>query len=203
MKKKMSSTSAAVVALRPREKEDFSSYLGMVILLGSWSLLFGGLFFTYAGVRMSAQAWPPPGVPRLPLALPAANTVVLALSSLTAHRALGAIRRGKKDRMQGLLSVTVFLGALFLGLQYVLWSNVRASGLSIDSAGTYGSVFYGLTIFHALHVAAGLLGLLYVIVASRLGRWNAAAHSPVRMWTMFWHFVDGVWVVTFLSVFVL
>jgi cytochrome c oxidase subunit III len=204
MKKKMSPTSAAaVIPLRPREKEDFSSYLGMVILLGSWSLLFGGMFFAYAGVRMSAQAWPPPGVPKLPLALPAANTVILALSSLTAQRALGAIRLGKKDRMQGLFSITVFLGALFLGLQYVLWSNVRATGLSMDSAGTYGSVFYGLTIFHALHVAAGLLGLVYVVIASRLGKWNAAAHSPVRMWTMFWHFVDGVWMVTFLSVFVL
>jgi cytochrome c oxidase subunit 3 len=200
MSKKMS---AAVVTLRPRAKEEFSSYLGMVLMLGSWSLLFGGLFFAYAGVRMSAIAWPPPGVPKLPLALPAANTAILGLSSWTAQRALNAIRQGRRSEMQALFAVTVFLGALFLGLQYVLWSNVRASGLSIDSAGTYGSVFYALTIFHALHVAAGVLGLVFVVIASRLGKWNAAAHGPVRMWTMFWHFVDAVWLVTFLSVFVL
>jgi cytochrome c oxidase subunit III len=191
------------VALRPRAKEDFSSYLGMVIMLGSWSLLFAGLFFAYAGVRITAPIWPPPGVPKLPLALPAANTVVLAASSWTAQRALAAIRVGRRQEMQALYAVTVFLGALFLGLQYVLWSNARASGLSIDTGGTYGSVFYALTLFHAAHVAVGVLGLVYVVILSRLGRWNAAAHNPVRMWTMFWHFVDAMWLVTFLSVFVL
>lgn len=194
---------AAVVALRPRAKEDFSSYLGMVMMLGSWSILFGGIFFAYAGVRMAAPIWPPPGLPRLPLALPAANAAILGLSSWTAQRALGSIRSGRRDEMQALLGATVCLGALFLGLQYVLWSNVRASGLSIDSAGTYGSVFYALTIFHAAHVAAGLCGLVYLVIAARLGKWSAAAHAPVRMWTMFWHFVDAVWLVTFVSVFLL
>jgi cytochrome c oxidase subunit 3 len=200
MSKKMP---AAVVVLRPRAKEDFSNYLGMVMMLGSWSILFGGIFFAYAGVRMSAPTWPPPGLPKLPLALPAANTVILGLSSWTAQRALGAIRKGRRDEMQALLGATVVLGALFLGLQYVLWTNVRASGLSIDSAGTYGSVFYALTIFHALHVAAGVCGVSYLVVGARFGKWNAAAHAPVRMWTMFWHFVDAVWLVTFVSVFVL
>jgi cytochrome c oxidase subunit III len=201
MSKKMSA--AVVIPLRPRAKEEFSSYLGMVILLGSWSLLFGGLFFAYAGVRMAASAWPPPGVPKLPLALPAVNTVLLAASSFTAQRALAAIRVGRRQEMQALYAVTVFLGALFLGLQYVLWSNARASGLSIDTGGTYGSVFYALTLFHAAHVAAGIAGLLYVVIAARLGKWNAAAHGPVRMWTMFWHFVDAMWLLTFVSVFVL
>jgi heme/copper-type cytochrome/quinol oxidase subunit 3 len=195
--------SAAVVALRPRAKEDFSSYLGMVILLGSWSILFGGLFFAYAGVRMAAPIWPPPGVPRLPLALPTVNTAVLAVSSVAAQRALVAIRAGRRQEMQALLAVTVFLGALFLGLQYVLWANARASGLSIDTGGTYGSVFYALTLFHAAHVAVGIGGLVYVVVGAGLGRWNAAAHGPVRLWTMFWHFVDAVWLATFLSVFLL
>jgi cytochrome c oxidase subunit III len=200
MKKKMST---AVVTIRPREKEDFSQYLGMIMMLGSWSILFGGLFFAYAGVRMSSPVWPPPGMPKLPLALPAANTVILALSSVSAQRALASIRAGKKGEMQALFGVTVFLGALFLGLQYVLWSNVRASGLSMSSSGNYGSVFYALTMFHALHVAAGVVGLVYVVVAARLGKWSAAAHSPVRLVTMFWHFVDAVWLVTFVSVFVL
>jgi cytochrome c oxidase subunit 3 len=200
MREKMS---AAVLTLRPRAKEEFSTYLGMVIMLGSWSILFGGLFFAYAGVRLSAPVWPPPGVPRLPLALPAANTLILAMSSWTAQRGLGAIRVGRREKMQALFAATIFLGALFLGLQYVLWSNARASGLSIDAGGTYGSVFYALTLFHAGHVAVGVAGLVYVVVAARLGRWNAAAHGPVRMWTMFWHFVDAVWLVTFVSVFAL
>lgn len=199
MTKKMS---AAVISLRPRAKEDFTSYLGMVIMLGSWSILFGGLFFAYLGVRMSAPVWPPPGVPRLPLGLPAINTLVLAASSFTAQRALVAIRRSRRDHMRALFGATVILGALFLSLQYVVWTNASQSGLSLAS-GTYGSVFYALTLFHAAHVVAGIGGLVYVMIASELGRWSAAAHTPVRLWTMFWHFVDAVWLVTFLSVFVL
>jgi cytochrome c oxidase subunit 3 len=200
MSKKMS---AAVVTLRPRAKEEFTNYLGMVIMLGSWTILFGGLFFAYAGVRMGAPVWPPPGVPKLPVLLPLGNTLILAASSVVVQQGLSSIRRGERDVMRLLFAVTVFLGALFLGLQYVVWMNVRASGLSIDSGGTYGSVFYTLTIVHALHVVVGLAGLVYVVVLSGFGRWSAAAHSPVRLWTMFWHFVDAVWLVTFLSVFVL
>jgi heme/copper-type cytochrome/quinol oxidase subunit 3 len=195
--------SAAVVPLRPRAQEEFSKYLGMVLMLGSWSILFGGLFFAYAGVRMGAPVWPPPGVPKLPVLLPAVNTMILAVSSFTAQRGLAEIRKDHRDTMRLLVALTVFLGALFLGLQYVVWSNVRASGMSIDSGGAYGSVFYTLTIVHAAHVVAGLGGLVYLLVMTGLGRWNAAAHSPVRMWTMFWHFLDAVWVVTFFTVFVL
>src|ERR1700733_695461 len=193
MTKKMS---AVVVSLKPREKEEFTSYLGMVIMPGSWSILFGGLFFAYVGVRMSAPVWPPPGVPKLPVALPAVNTLILAVSSVTAQGALAAIRRSRRDQMRALFGVTVILGALFLSLQYVVWSNASASGLSLAS-GTYGSVFYALTLFHAAHVVAGIGGLVYVMIASELGRFSAPAHTPVRLWTMFWHFVDAVWLVTF------
>ena len=191
---------STVVALRPHEKEDFTSYLGMIITLGSWGIMFAGLFFAYAGVRISSPTWPPPGVPRLPILLPLANTVVLALSSVTAQLALSAIRRARKDEMKALLAVTVFLGAFFLGMQYMLWESVGRSGLHLDS-GTYGSVFYALTLFHALHVAAGVLALVWVLV--RASAFTAHSHRPVRMCTMFWHFVDLVWLTTFVSVFLL
>ncbi len=191
---------ASVVSLRPHAKEDFTSYLGMMIALGSWAIMFAGLFFAYAGVRLSAPTWPPPGVPKLPVAMPLLNTVVLAASSVTAHRALGAIRLGERDPMKALLGATIFLGALFLGLQSLVWSSVWRSGLHVD-AGTYASVFWGLTTIHALHVVAGLGALLYLLV--RANRYSAPAHGPVRRVLMFWHFVDVVWVVTFVSVFVL
>ena len=191
---------STVVSLRPHAKEDFTSYLGMVITLGSWGIMFGGLFFAYVGVRLSSPTWPPPGEPKLPVALPLLNTGVLLLSSVAAYKALASIRRARRDEMKAFLAITIFLGALFLGLQYVLWSTVHSSGLHLDS-GTYGSVFYALTMFHALHVFAGMLALLYVLVLA--ARYSEHRHATVRLCTMFWHFVDAVWVVTFLSVFVL
>src|SRR5277367_1236300 len=133
MTKKM----ATVVTLQPHAKEDFTSYLGMVISLGSWGIMFAGLFFAYAGVRLAAPSWPPPGVPRLPVLLPLASTAVLLASSGTARQALAAIRHAKRDEMRTLLAATVFLGALFLGLQYVLVLSASQSGLHLDS-GTYG-----------------------------------------------------------------
>jgi cytochrome c oxidase subunit III len=191
---------ASVVSLKPHAKEDFTSYLGMVISLGSWGIMFAGLFFAYAGVRVAAPSWPPPGVPRLPILLPLANTVVLLASSLTARQALLSIRKAKRDEMRGLLAATLFFGALFLGLQILLWTGASRAGLHVDS-GTYGSVFYALTLFHALHVAAGMLALLWLII--RAGAYTEHSHRPVRLCTMFWHFVDGVWIVTFVSVFLL
>ena len=196
MKKKM----ASVVTLQPHAKEDFTSYLGMVISLGSWGIMFAGIFFAYAGVRLAAPSWPPPGVPRLPVLLPLASTAVLLASSGTARQALAAIRQAKRDEMRTLLAATVFLGALFLGLQYVLVASASQSGLHLDS-GTYGSVFYALTLFHAAHVAAGMLALLWLLVRAK--DYTEHDHRSVRMCTMFWHFVDGVWIVTFVSVFLL
>ena len=196
MKKKM----ATVVTLQPHAKEDFTSYLGMVISLGSWGIMFAGIFFAYAGVRLAAPSWPPPGVPRLPVLLPLASTAVLLASSGTARQALASIRQAKRDEMRTLLAATVFLGALFLGLQYVLVASASQSGLHLDS-GTYGSVFYALTLFHAAHVAAGMLALLWLLVRAKV--YTEHDHRSVRMCTMFWHFVDGVWIVTFVSVFLL
>src|SRR5215472_6523174 len=134
----MSKKMASVVSLRPHAKEQFTSYLGMMITLGSWGILFAGFFFAYAGVRLSSPSWPPPGVPKLPVLLPAVNTLVLGVSSFTAQRALKAIRMGQRERMRGWLAMTVFLGALFLGLQYTLWTEAARLGLHIDT-GTYGS----------------------------------------------------------------
>ncbi len=62
-------------------------------------------------------------------------------------------------------------------------------------------MFYALTGFHALHVVAGIGALLFLVFTAT--RYTAHSHRPVRLCTMFWHFIDAVWIVTFLSVFVL
>jgi cytochrome c oxidase subunit 3 len=139
-------------------------------------------------------------VPRLSALVPGLATVVLLSSSVTAQAALTAIRDARRDRMRALLGVTVVLGALFLGIQYTVWSAVHDGGLTMES-GTYGSVFYALTYFHAVHVVAGIGALVWLLV--RAGAYTAHQHATVRHCTMFWHFVDVVWLVTFVTVFLL
>ena len=89
----------------------------------------------------------------------------------------------------------------FLGLQLALWITVWRAGL-LPTAGPYPSVFWALTTFHALHVLVGLGALGALAWRTARGIYNAARHLPVRLWTMYWHFVGAVWLLIFASVFV-
>jgi cytochrome c oxidase subunit 3 len=191
-----------VVELRPRAREDFTSVIGMMIALGAWAMMFGALFFMYAGMRSHALMWPPPGVPRLPIGLPAVNTAVLLASSGAFSLGLRSLRKGERRALSAWLAAAAALGTTFLALQVVVWRDVWASGLQ-PSTGAYGSVFYGLTALHAAHVAAGILVILFVLVRSLLGKYTEHNVMPVRLPAMFWHFVDAVWVLMFVSLYLL
>jgi cytochrome c oxidase subunit 3 len=191
-----------IVELRPRAREDSTSVLGMIIALGAWAMMFGALFFMYAGMRSHALTWPPPGIPRLPVALPAVNTVVLLASSGAIAQGIRSLARGQRRALSAWLAVASVLGATFLVLQVVVWRDVWAAGLK-PSTGAYGSVFYGLTALHAAHVAAGLLVILFVLVRSLLGKYTEHNVMKVRLPAMFWHFVDAVWVLMFVSLYLL
>jgi cytochrome c oxidase subunit 3 len=162
--------------------------------------MFGALLFMYFGVRARAVTWPPPGVPRLPVGLPALNTVVLAASSAALWLGVRALRRGNRRALAPWVGAAAALGAVFLGLQFVVWRDLWQQGL-LPSNGTYGSVFYGLTALHALHVAAGLVVLLVVLARALRGTYTEHNVVRVRVGAMFWHFVDAVWLVMFVSLY--
>jgi cytochrome c oxidase subunit 3 len=189
-----------LVELRPRGRQEFTSSVGMIVFLASWAMMFAGLFFAYGFARSKAIVWPPAGAPALPLLLPAANTVVIVASSLTFWRALSDLKSGKRGAFRALVAVTFALGVLFLGLQLLLWQRVAASGLTL-SYGTYSGVFYAFTAFHALHVAAGLGLLLWVFVGAVRNVYTEHNIVTVRLCTMFWHFVDVVWVLMFITIY--
>jgi cytochrome c oxidase subunit 3 len=178
------------------------AYAGMVLFLGSWAMLFGALLFSYAVLRVSAPIWPPPGFERLPLGLPGINTLLLLASSRTLARALERSRCGQLARCRNELLWTIALGVVFVGLQCKVWADLWKSGLHLDS-GAYGGTFYVLTVFHALHVLVGL-GLLARLVAPLVGRAPVAPRRVTATLTaMFWHFVDAVWLTTFVAVYVI
>jgi len=185
----------------PQTDKDATSAVGMVMFLASWAMLFGALFFAYAALRARADVWPPPGF-RLPTALPLVNTAVLLGSSVTLALGLRDLRAGRAQRLAWWIGLTLALGAVFLALQLVVWRSVWQSGLHVDTS-IYGSVFYALTVFHALHVLAGLGVLSWLLLGALRGVYGAARLAPVRIGAMFWHFVDGVWLVMFVSVYVI
>src|SRR5262249_37170644 len=187
----------------PRAREDTTAYLGMIIFLASWAMMFAAMFFAYAFVRARSASWPPADVPELPVALPALNTLVLFASSAFQQYGLIAIRRGSARKLGWALLVAVALGALFLALQLSLWIRLYEEGLRPRTGGPYGSVFYGLTWFHALHVAVGLAAIAVLCTKAFRGRFTAAKYLPVRLWTLYWHFVGAVWALMFASIFLI
>lgn len=199
-----------VLPLRPSaDREEVTSFVGMVVFLASWAMLFGALLFAYGYLRTHARSWPPAGLPPLPLLPGLANTGVLALSSAALHAGLGALRRGRQERVMPAVLGAVGLGLVFVAGQVLLWRGLGAAGLALGGTGPYGSVFYALTGLHALHVAVGLWGLFGVAWRVRAGAGvqggalTPARHGPFRLWAMYWHFVGVVWLVLFVTVFCL
>src|SRR5512143_2770139 len=162
-------------------------FVGMVMALASWSMLFASLFFAYAVLRISSATWPPEGASRLPKALPAVNTAVLLLSSVVLW--IGADpRRERPGGLKRALLAALGLGSLFLALQMAVWVPLWTQGFRMSS-GVYASLFYGLTAFHAVHVLAGLVAPLWLLRGASDGRYVSGRHNPVRLTAMFWHFV--------------
>ncbi len=193
----------AVTRLPRREESRRTSFVGMTMALGSWTMLFVSLFFSYAVLRLRAEEWPPDGLAPLPRLLPFLNTLVLVASSAVLYAGLRAAAAGKPGALLSTLKRTLALGSLFLALQLAVWVPLWRAGFRIDNTGAYGSIFYGLTVFHALHVLAGLVALLVLVPGAAKGRWVSGAQSPVRLTAMFWHFVDAVWLLMFVTIYLL
>ncbi len=193
---------AAVLRFPDRDASRRTSFVGMVIALGSWSMLFGSLFFAYAVLRLRAGTWPPEGVEPLPRLLPLFNTVVLLSSSAVLRGGVAPTAEARPGALASALRRTMALGSLFLVLQLAVWIPLWRTGFTIAS-GVYGSVFYALTVFHALHVLAGLVALAVLLPGARSGRLRSGAQGRVRVSALFWHFVDAVWVVMFVAVYLL
>jgi heme/copper-type cytochrome/quinol oxidase subunit 3 len=173
----------------------------MVIFLGSWAMMFGSLFFAYGMVRARATAWPPPDQPELPVALAGVNTAVLAASSAILQLGVRWLRLGQVPRVGPALAASLALGALFVSLQTVTWRSLFEEGLT-PSGGPYPSVFYALTCFHALHVLVGICALAWLCRGVFVGKYTAARFLPVRLWTLYWHFVGVVWGIMYVTVYV-
>jgi cytochrome c oxidase subunit 3 len=169
---------------------------GMVMFIVSEVFLFGALFFTYYYLRATTTGWPP----HHPAATRAiANTVVLLSSSLTMWLAGRSIRLGRVRALTGWLIVTVALGLAFLGVTGWEWASESFQPWT----DAYGSIFFTLTGFHALHVLGGVLLLTGLSIRSARGRFSALSHHAVEVSSLYWHYVDIIWLLVLTTVFII
>jgi cytochrome c oxidase subunit 3 len=165
---------------------------GMVLFLLSDVATFAAGFVYYGFVRVGA--WPPEHLPPLLGSLVVANTMVLLASSVTLHYGHAALERGDRTRFVRLLGVTLALGVVFVaGQAFEYYEFVVGEGFTLSS-GAFGSAFYGLTGLHGLHVSLGAVLLALVFARALGGHYTEERDTAVRTVSLYWHFVDAVWV---------
>ncbi len=172
--------------------------VGMVLFLGSELMFFAALFAMYFTLRAQAPEWPPAGVDLDPWP-PALFTSLLVISSGTMQLAVRCIKAGDGAGMRAWIYVTGLLALAFLGGQVREWAT---AGFEISSS-AYGSAFFTMTGFHALHVAGGLILMIVVLGRAAAGAYSSGEHTGVEVATYYWHFVDVVWIAMFSTIFLL
>jgi cytochrome c oxidase subunit 3 len=166
---------------------------GLATFLVADGMTFAGFFAAYLTFR-AVNPLPAGHTYELELVLPTINTVLLLVSSFTFHRAGAALRRGKHALCQSWLLVTALLGFSFLAGQMKEYFSLPF-GLTDN---LFASTFYAITGFHGLHVTLGGLMILIVWWQSREGgRISVDNQFPLEAAELYWHFVDGIWVVLY------
>ncbi|RPH37896.1 heme-copper oxidase subunit III [bacterium] len=176
--------------------------LGLWLFLASEAMLFGGLISAYVFLRTgSASGEFGSRLSEIPLA--GFNTLVLLASSAAITFSVWSLRDKSFARHRLLLGATILLGTLFLGVKWLDYSHKLSHGL-YPASSTYLAIYFTLTGVHALHVIGGIAVNSYLwITARRL--WKKEPErllSRLAAAALYWNFVDAVWLVLFLLLYV-
>jgi cytochrome c oxidase subunit 3 len=173
---------------------------GMACLIVAESAIFTIFVVAYLFYMGKSLSGP---TPREVLETPILYTVCLLSSSLTIHFAGKALERGRRAAFLLLWLLTIALGAFFLYGTGQEWHRlIYEHGLTI-STNLFGTTYYSLVGLHAFHVTAGLILLSIVLLFGLAGRVGRDQSARIEVLSLYWHFVDAVWVVVFTVVYVL
>jgi cytochrome c oxidase subunit 3 len=165
---------------------------GMLCLIATESSLFAYLLFSYYFFAVQrGQAWLPETHPSLLLAGP--NTLVLLASSGCVWWGEEGVKRARRRQHLLGLGAGIVLGVIFLVVQGFEW---KSKPFRLDSS-AYGSLFFTVTGFHMAHVIVGVGVLAAVFLWSVLGYFSPRHHARMTIASIYWHFVDVVWLFVF------
>lgn len=179
--------------------------LTMVFFIGSEVMLFASFFAAYFFIRFNvATEWPPRLADgselHLPLLLTGVNTAILVASSFTIHWAEHRFKHynDRKSLERGLL-VTIILGTIFLIIQINEYAHLAFGPQDTAFAGA----FYTLTGFHGAHVLLGVTILSFCLIRVMKGDFTPQWFTPLQAGALYWHFVDVVWVLLYILVYLM
>lgn len=183
----------------PNWKLPSKGVVGMACLIVAEAAIF--IIFVVAYVYYIGKSLTGP-TPADLLKPPIFTTICLLSSSLTLHSALSRLRQEKLALCSIWLAITVALGAIFLAGTASEWYElIGHRGFTIRT-NLFGSTFYSLVGLHATHVIIGLLFLSLALLFSLRGQITSSDSERLAVLSLYWHFVDAVWVVVFLVVYV-
>lgn len=171
--------------------------VGMILFLLALLILFLSGLILYVWIRLNGPKSPAAGSIHLPGTLWLSTALVIGVSVALAV-AGRQIRRGEQRSYRNSLTAALALAAGFLTVQAPAMVTLLSSHQSFRGSGMhlYGLIFF-LVLLHALHVVGGMVSLVLVTLKAHRGEYERAAHDPIRHTTMYWHFLDGVWLVMF------
>ena len=195
----MSTTSIALPAIERPWTLPYRGRVGMLSLIAAEAAVF--TIFVVAYIYNIGRSLSGP-TPQQVLHTPIFNTICLLSSSLTIHLALSALRAGKNAAFKTFWFLTLALGAIFLGGTAREWYRlIYEEGLTI-STNLFGTTYYSLVGLHAFHVTVGLVALSVVMILALAGRAEREHIHRLDVLSLYWHFVDAVWVVVFTTVYI-
>ncbi|MFT6919560.1 MAG: cytochrome c oxidase subunit 3 [Cognaticolwellia sp.] len=153
------------------------------------------LIKTPDGTETTAMGW---------YGLPLINTILLLTSSITAHFAHVSLEQNKRGLLKFWLGLTVVLGVVFLFCQGLEYAHGYADEMKLYlDSGIYGNTFYLLTGFHGMHVTLGTIMLFVMLIRVFKGHFTPKNHFAFEAASWYWHFVDVVWVILFVFVYII
>ncbi len=185
--------------VQTEEHEDVRLF-GLITFLIADGMTFAGFFAAYLTFK-AVNPLMPDAIYELELPLPILNTILLLVSSFTFHRAGKFLESSQAKECQKWLLITGGLGVAFLISQMFEYFTLPF-GLTDN---LFASTFYALTGFHGLHVTLGAIMIIIIWWQTRMpsGRVTSQNKFPFEAVEVYWHFVDGIWVVLFIILYLL
>lgn len=181
---------------QPKEKKS-SPMLFLLFAIIPIVMFFGAIIFVYI-VREMGKVWKPISMPSAVIS----STLVLIVSSFTLEIARSALKNKLLEKFKRWVMISTVLGIAFFTSQLVAWKQLMAKGVYMEATNPHATFFYILTGVHALHLLGGLIGLAYVLLGAMYYRFTAEKRAAVDVATGYWHFMDVLWIVLFVLLFV-
>ena len=195
-----------------RRNQDEATEFGMWVFLATELMFFGALLLGYAYGRHLDPAGFAEASRHTDLVIGTANTAILLCSALTMSLAIRAAQRLERGALMSFLAVSALLGLLFLALKgyeyhddidegLVPWADFRITGIHRGAAAMFYFLYYALTALHALHLCIAIVVVLVYLVRLR-GAAVAPFRQQITVAALYWHFVDGMWVLLYTLIYV-